>query len=141
MDTGHMDRGCCIAASNPAAWSWTMERWKVVGAAAWAWPAPMGLGRPFDGRRFVWNVCLERYDEAVERTTERRNLGLSSSCGDIARFGLVLQGVLSRPRRVQLVSAKLVFWPIDQVHLPHEVTLATPYLILGFWWILAQWNA
>jgi hypothetical protein len=46
----------------------------------------MGLGGSFDGRRFVRNVCLERYDETVEQPELLlRDFGHDNSCFCLVR--------------------------------------------------------
>lgn len=88
---------------------WTMEHCKVVVAAAWAWPVPMGLGRSFDGRSssgmFASRDMMRPLNERMRMEPGWFSVAPAATC----TLQLCLaQGVLSRPR-VQLLSAEQVF--------------------------------
>jgi hypothetical protein len=76
------------------------------------WPMAMGHGGSLDGRRFIRNVCLERYDETVERT----RAASQRFCHDNSCFYLVRSVNLDPPVGQRRVLA-------NQVHLPRKMTL------------------
>jgi hypothetical protein len=79
------------------------------------WPMAMGHGGSLDGRRFIRNVCLERYDETVEQP----ELLLRDSATTIhasAWFGVLI----STPSSARVGQRRVL---ANQVHLPRKMTL------------------